>query len=59
MNHAKEELLERQIICVVNFPTKQIGPFKSEVLVMGVDTEHDGITLLMPGKKAKLGNRVY
>ena len=58
-NHSKEELLGRQVICVVNFPVKQIGPTKSEVLVMGVDTEHDGITLLMPGKNAKLGNKVY
>lgn len=58
-NHAKEELLGRQVICVVNFPVKQIGPCKSELLVMGVDTEHNGITLLMPEKEAKLGNRVY
>lgn len=35
----KEDLLGKQVICVVNFPTKQVGPFRSDVLTLGA---HDG-----------------
>lgn len=43
-NHTKEDLLERQVICVVNFAEKQIGPFISQVLTLGPDdgTEDKG-----------------
>lgn len=36
-NHTKEELLGKQVVCIVNFPPKQIGPFTSEVLTLGPD----------------------
>ncbi|MFC1752391.1 tRNA-binding protein [Thermoproteota archaeon] len=58
-NYVKEELFGRQVICVVNFPPKQIASAVSEVLVLGVPTESKGIALLRPDKEAVLGSRVY
>ncbi len=57
--YGKEELLGRQIIGVVNFPTKQIGPMKSEFLVTGFYTNEGLVVLAVPDKSvpngAKLG----
>lgn len=36
-HQTKEDLLNRQVICVVNFEPKQVGPFRSEVLTLGVE----------------------
>lgn len=58
-NYSKEELLGKQVICVINFPPKQIANAVSEVLVMGVPTEKNGTALLMPEKEAILGSRVF
>lgn len=40
-NQTKEDLLKRQVICIVNFEPRQIGPFKSEVLTLGVSDGTD------------------
>ena len=58
-NYQKEDLLHRQVMGVVNFPPKQIGPFISEVLTLGVVDEEDNVVLLMPTKKAKLGSKMF
>ncbi len=58
-NYKKEDLLGRQVICVVNFATKQIGPFVSEVLTLGAEREEGGYELLSPKPEAKLGKRIY
>ncbi|MBI5619811.1 tRNA-binding protein [Candidatus Gottesmanbacteria bacterium] len=58
-NYTKGELLGRQVICVVNFPIKQIGPFFSEVLTLGAEREEGGYELLRPDPDAKLGSRIY
>ncbi|RMA58009.1 tRNA-binding protein [Ulvibacter antarcticus] len=55
--YTKEELIGRQIIAVVNFPKKQIGPFMSECLVLGA-VEGKEVTLLEPGLKVKNGLRI-
>lgn len=56
--YRKEDLFEKQVIAVVNFPPKQIGPFFSEVLVLGIPNQNDEIILVHPGKKAPNGSRL-
>ena len=57
-NYAQEELLDREIVAVVNFPAKQIGPIMSEVLVLG-GVENDGtVRLLKPDPNCELGSRI-
>lgn len=56
-NYSRDELLNRLILGVVNFPPRQIGPVRSEVLVLG--TYSDGRVLLVgPEPDAQLGDRV-
>lgn len=43
----------------MNFPVKQIGPFMSEVLTLGVADEHGDVVLIKPGKDVPLGNRMF
>jgi tRNA-binding protein len=43
---------------VVNFPSRQIGPFSSEVLVLGALDDAKGVILLGPGEDVELGSRV-
>ena len=56
-NYAREELEGRLVVAVVNFPPRQIGPVRSEVLVLGTYSE-DGVLLLAPEPQAALGDRV-
>jgi len=58
-NYRKEELVGMQVVCVVNFPPKNIAGFMSEVLVLGVDGADGALSLLIPSRKAKIGGRVY
>lgn len=55
--YKKEELINRQIIAVVNFPKKQIANFMSECLVIGAVKEKD-VFLLHPETKVKNGSTV-
>lgn len=56
--YTKEELLDKQIISVVNFPKKQIATFMSECLVMGVYGDHKDVVLLHPERKVKNGSKI-
>ena len=56
-NYTREELENRLVIGVVNFPPRQIGPVRSEVLVLGTYSA-DGVLLLAPEPNAALGDRV-
>ncbi|HEX2536084.1 MAG TPA: tRNA-binding protein [Chitinophagaceae bacterium] len=53
-----EALIGKQVICVVNFPPKQIGPFRSECLVLGVYTEQNEVVLLEPGLPVSNGLKI-
>jgi tRNA-binding protein len=56
-NYAREELEGRLVLGVVNFPPRQIGPVRSEVLVLGTYSA-GGVLLLSPAPDAALGDRV-
>ncbi len=55
--YTKEELIGKQVVAVVNFPKKQIGPFMSECLVLGA-VEGKDVTLLQPNKSTQNGLRI-
>ena len=55
--YKKEDLLNRQIVAVINFPKKQIANFMSECLVLGAVEEND-VYLLNPDQKVKNGSSV-
>ena len=57
-NYRKEELLGRLVVAVTNFPPKRIGPFLSEVLVLGAINADDTVILLKPDDGAELGSRI-
>lgn len=57
-HYSKEELLGKQIIGVVNFPVKQIGPVKSEFLVTGLIQDDGSVILATPDKEVKNGLRL-
>jgi tRNA-binding protein len=56
-NYSREELLDRLVVAVVNFPPRQIGPVRSEVLVLGTYSA-EGVLLLTPEPRAALGDRI-
>lgn len=56
-NYAREELVGRLVIGVVNFPPRQVGPVRSEVLILGTYSA-EGVLLLSPEPSAQLGDRV-
>ena len=56
-NYAREELEGRLVVAVVNFPPRQVGPVRSEVLVLGTYSA-EGVLLLSPEPRAALGDRV-
>ena len=57
-NYSREELLGTSVVAVVNFPPRQIGPVRSEVLVLGALDEANGVVLLRPDREAEPGDRV-
>lgn len=58
-HYTKENLVGKQVIAVVNFPVKQIGPFKSEVLTLGLSDENGDVVLLEPTINVPDGGKLY
>ena len=56
--YAPAELVGRRVIAVVNFPPKQIGPFVSEVLVLGAYDSAGEVVLLAPDFEVAPGSRI-
>lgn len=57
-NYAFDELDGTLVVAVVNFPPKQIGPVRSEVLVLGAVDQDGTVLLLRPDGEPALGSRV-
>jgi tRNA-binding protein len=57
-HYARAELLDTLVVAVVNFPARQIGPFMSEVLVLGALDDEQGVVLLRPDRGAQPGSRI-
>ncbi len=55
IHYKKDELLNKQVVAVVNFPPKQIGPIMSECLVTGFYDENNSVILAVPDKPIKNG----
>jgi len=56
--YTAEKLLNKQILAVVNFPEKQIGPFISQCLVLGIIGMEKGVILIHPEQEVINGSRV-
>ncbi len=57
--YAAEELAGRLVLAVVNFPPRQIGPFRSEVLTLGVPDTEGAVVLIAPERDVPLGGRLF
>jgi tRNA-binding protein len=57
-NYSREELEGTLVVAVVNFPPRQIGPVRSEVLVLGALNDEEGVVLLRPDREAAPGDRI-
>ena len=58
-NYSKENLKNKKVLGITNFPPRQIGPFVSEVLTLGVPDENEKCILIKPDKDAPLGAKLY
>jgi len=57
--YKKEDLMGKSVLCIVNFPPRQIGPFVSEVLTLGVPDENSNVVLVKPDREVPLGGRLF
>ena len=57
--YRREDLEGRLVVAVVNFPPRQIGPFMSQVLTLGVPDDAGAVVLLSPDHEVPLGGRMF
>ncbi len=58
-HYTPETLVGRRVLAVVNFPPRQIGPFRSEVLVLGLPDAEGEVVLIGPERDVPLGGRMH
>ena len=59
VHYTPESLVGKRVMAVVNFPPRQIGPVRSEVLVLGVPDAEGAVVLLSPDQDVPLGGRMH
>jgi tRNA-binding protein len=59
VHYKPDQLLGRQVCAVVNFPPRQIGPFVSEVLVLGMPDEDGAVVLVRPDLRVPNGGKLF
>jgi tRNA-binding protein len=59
VNHSPQDLVGSLVMAVVNFPPRQIGPFISEVLTLGVPDANGDVMLIRPDRDVPVGGRLY
>ena len=59
VHYAREDLVGRQVAAVVNFAPRQIGPFISEVLVLGFPDASGAVVLVQPSQQVPNGGRLF
>jgi tRNA-binding protein len=59
VNYSKEALMNKQVLCIINLVPRQIGPFISEVLTLGVPDNNNHTILVVPDKNITSGGKLY
>ncbi|MDQ3922624.1 MAG: tRNA-binding protein [Actinomycetota bacterium] len=58
-HYEPKEIVGKQVVAVVNFPSKRIAGFESEVLVLGVPDKEGAVVLLAPDREVPLGGKMF
>ena len=58
-HYTKDQLIGKQVVCVINFPSKQIGPFVSECLTTGFADENGDVVLTEPERVVPNGSKLF